>query len=210
MGTIHKKKTSLLVLDSFSAYVAEEIQAMFTRCNTTVIVIPGGCTSVLQLLDVNINLPFKDHFRKCWQQYMVEQSDLDGRAEKKIQAPSKQHLVDWITEAYRKIYLNQIIVKNSFLVTGLSNALGEHEDILIRNDLVREEIQKVLMEVFRSSNMGFKPSEDPSTDPFASDSDCDSISKDDNPDRDTENVPVKGECNTSSDESAVSFFWARL
>ena len=121
-----KKRPSLLVLDSFNAHLTEEIQAMFVCCNTTVIVIPGGCTSVLQPLDVSINHPFKDHLRKCWQQYMVEQSDVVGSTDKKIEPPSKQHLVDWITEANRKLHLNQIIVKISFLVTGLSNALGEH------------------------------------------------------------------------------------
>ena len=71
-----KKRPSLLVLDSFSAHLTEETQAMFARCNTTVIVIPGGCTLVLQYLDVSINCPFKDNLRKCWQQYMVEQSDV--------------------------------------------------------------------------------------------------------------------------------------
>ena len=95
--------------------------------------------------------------------------------------------------------------KKSFLVIGLSKALGGQEDNLICNDLVREEIQEVLKEVFGDYNMGFKPSEDPSTDPFASESDGDSISEDNNPDCDTENVSVEGECNTSSDESAVSF-----
>ena len=48
---------------------------------------------------------------------MVEQSDL---VDKKIQPPSKQHMVDWITEANRKL---QIIVKKSSLAL-----LGGHED----------------------------------------------------------------------------------
>ena len=201
-----QRKPSLLVLDSFSAHVTDEIKSMFARCNTTVIVIPGGCTSVLQPLDVSINRPFKDHLRKCWQQYMVEQSDLAaGSVEKKIPPPSKQHLVDWITGANRKIHLNSVIVKKSFLVTGLSNALGGHEDHLIRNDLIREEIQEVLTEVFGDDNMGFEPSEDPSTDPFASDSDSESDSE--NGDCGTaENISVEGErADTSSDESTVSF-----
>ncbi|MCG8626095.1 MAG: hypothetical protein MJE68_29370 [Proteobacteria bacterium] len=84
--------------------------------------ISGGYTSVLQPLDVCINRPFKDHLRKCWQQYMIKQSDLVGSADKKIEPPSKQHLVDWITEANRKLHLSQIIVKKSFLVT-------RHEDV---------------------------------------------------------------------------------
>ena len=53
-----KKQPSLLVLDSFSAHLTEENQVIFAHCNTTVIAIPGGCTSVLQPLDVSINRPF--------------------------------------------------------------------------------------------------------------------------------------------------------
>ena len=50
-GAYTKKKPSLLFLDSFSAHVTPDIQALFSQYNTTVIVIPGGCTSVLQPLD---------------------------------------------------------------------------------------------------------------------------------------------------------------
>ncbi len=66
---------------------------MFERFNTTVIVIPGGCTLVLQPLDVSINRPFKDQLKKCWEKYMLEQSDLLSDAEK-IKPPTKQHIVD--------------------------------------------------------------------------------------------------------------------
>ena len=58
-----KKKPALLILDSFSAHLTDAVQELFSRYNTTVtvIVIPGGCTSVLQPLDVSINKPFKHH-----------------------------------------------------------------------------------------------------------------------------------------------------
>ena len=35
-------------------------------------VIPGGCTSKIQPLDVCINKPFKEHFRHLWMNYMQE------------------------------------------------------------------------------------------------------------------------------------------
>ena len=60
------------------------------------------------------------------------------------------------------------------------------------------------------TSWGFDPSEDPTTDPFASDSDADSIndSEEDesrnNSDHNIENVSVEGECDASSEESAVS------
>ena len=161
-----KKRPSLLILDSFSAHITERIKSMFGRFNTTVILIPGGCTSVLQPLDVSVNRPFKDQLKKCWEKYMLEQSDLLSDAEK-IKPPTKQHSVDWIDQANEKLHLNATIVKKSFLVTGLSNALGGHEDDQIRNDLVRKEIDEIMTEVF---GMGFTSnSMESTTDPFESD-----------------------------------------
>jgi len=56
-----KKRPSLLFLDTFSAHLTEKVKDPFQKSNTTIIVIPGGCTSILQPLDVSINKPIKDH-----------------------------------------------------------------------------------------------------------------------------------------------------
>lgn len=164
-----KKKRALLVLDSFSAHLCDAIQELFRKYNTTVIVIPGGCTSVLQPLDVSINRPFKDRLRKCWEQYMLQQSDAMNESDGKIQPPTKQHLVDWVIEANEQLDANITIVKKSFLVTGISNALGGYENHLIRNDVARQEIQEILAVVFGDEHVGFDPSDCHSPDPFASD-----------------------------------------
>ena len=100
---------------------------------------------------------------------MLEQSDLVSDAEK-IKPPTKQHIVDWIDQANEKLHLNAIIVKKSFLVTGLSNALGGHEDDQIRNNLVRTEIDEIMTEVFGEHTMGFTSnSVESTTDLFESD-----------------------------------------
>jgi hypothetical protein len=38
-----------------------------TEMETDLAVIPGGLMSVLQLLDVSVNMPFKDNVRNGWQ-----------------------------------------------------------------------------------------------------------------------------------------------
>ena len=50
---------------------------------------------------------------------------------------------------------------------------------LVRNDFAQKEIQDVLTEAFGDQIMGFKPSEDLTIDPFASDNDSNSISEQD-------------------------------
>lgn len=96
---------------------------------------------------------------------MLKQSDLFSDAEK-IKPPTKQHIVDWIDQANKKLHINAKIVKKSFLVTGLPNG---HEDDQIQNDLVRKKIDEILTEVFGEHSMGFTSnSMESATDPFKS------------------------------------------
>ena len=62
---------SILCLDSFSAHTTEAVAAEFRREKVHTVVIPGGCTSILQPLDVSLNKPFKSILRRHWQQYMM-------------------------------------------------------------------------------------------------------------------------------------------
>ena len=151
----------------FSAHLTDQVKEAFTHFNTTIVVIPGGCTSLLQPLDVSINKPVEAVIQRSWEQYMLEQSE---KSDGKISPPSKQVIVNWIEDANSKLHSNSTIVKKSFLVTGLSNSLGGHEDYLIRDDHTRREIEKVITEVFGEEDMGLKPHDDQSDhDPFDSD-----------------------------------------
>ena len=62
-----------------------------------------------------------------------------------------------------------MIIRKSFLVTGITSEVGSSSEDLIRN----EEIQNVIESVFGEAHMGYV--EPPDEDPFAncSDSDCD-------------------------------------
>ena len=55
-----KRRKSIMILDSFRAHVADPVKDAFRKANSLVVVIPGGCTSKLQPLDVAINRPYKD------------------------------------------------------------------------------------------------------------------------------------------------------
>jgi len=51
---------SLLVLDLFATHKTQEVLDTFLANDITLSLIPGGCTSLVQPLDVSINRPFKD------------------------------------------------------------------------------------------------------------------------------------------------------
>ena len=50
---------AMLVLDSFSAHITPAVKQKLKSINTVPLVIPGGCTSKIQPLDVSLNKPFK-------------------------------------------------------------------------------------------------------------------------------------------------------
>ena len=52
-------KGSYLVLDSFSAYKTDKFNDALKEASKKYTLIPGGCTSKVQLLDVSIDKPFK-------------------------------------------------------------------------------------------------------------------------------------------------------
>ena len=69
------KNRALLCLDTFSAHLTETVRDKFAKIGTKLLVIPGGCTSVLQPLDVSLNKPFKSYIRQQWCERMVSEAE---------------------------------------------------------------------------------------------------------------------------------------
>ena len=55
---------ALVCLDTFLAYLTKQVRDEFAKNGTKLLAIPGGCTSVLQPLDVSLNKPFKSYIRQ--------------------------------------------------------------------------------------------------------------------------------------------------
>lgn len=126
LRTHTERKPTLLVLDSFRAHITTRIKTLLRKVNAVPAVIPGGCTSILQPLDVSINKPIKDQVRRFWEDYMYTIVEGNGP----IKPPSKQQVVDWVAKAQENIRTD--IITKSFKVTGISNRLDGSEDHLIK------------------------------------------------------------------------------
>jgi hypothetical protein len=50
---------SLLILNAFCGHTVDSVKNRLVEKNTNIAIIPGGCTSKLQPLDVSINKSFK-------------------------------------------------------------------------------------------------------------------------------------------------------
>ena len=198
-------KPALLSLDTFSAHLTVKVKHAFDRCSTKLLVIPEGCTSVLQPLDLSINKPFKSYIRHMWCDYMVAEADkVQGTS--KIKPPQKSDLLEWIKTAQTKIESQGTIVKKSFFVAGITNS----EEELVRNDEVYQDIQRIMEDVSGDTHVGYVSDDG---DPFeesdgerlsVSSDEEESLSKNEDPFQSEEESPSKNEDPFQSEEESPS------
>ena len=60
---------SLLVMDSFSAHLTDDVTENLQKNNCMSVIIPGGCTSKVQPWGVSINKSFKQILKNKWSHY---------------------------------------------------------------------------------------------------------------------------------------------
>jgi len=140
-----RNSASLLVLDVFKGHKDKQgevakIARALDKNHIHLAWVPGGCTPLVQPLDVAINRPFKAALGKLWRDWMnteIENAQVDRtsgyhsddeEAAPRIRPPSKQQIVSWVEEAWYAIASG--IVQKSFVCTGISNALDGSEDDL--------------------------------------------------------------------------------
>ena len=133
---------SLLTFDAFSAHKTDDIQSKLVENKSDISMIPPGCTSKCQPMDVCINKPFKAILRKCWVTYIskiIEQMPATTPDDFKLPPPSRQDMVHRVAEAYRLTSSDKDMVKCSFDVCGITTSdpakarSGSFHDKCMRN-----------------------------------------------------------------------------
>ena len=127
------KPRSLLVWDMFRAHCCDSVTEKLKEYRTRQAVIPGGCTSVLQPLDVSINKPFKTYLRKLWNTWMVS-GEKEFTKSGAMKRPGLSLVVQWVKEAWESI--SEDIIIKSFKKCGISNAMDGTEDDILYEDLM--------------------------------------------------------------------------
>ena len=163
-----QKQHALLVWDTFSGHMTEEVAEELQKKNISVAVIPGGCTSKIQPLDVSLNKPFKSSCRSQWVEYL-QQSIAQQEPGECIKTASKQQVLDWVVQSNKDLDSKKELIRKSFLVCGISNALDGSQNHFIRCAKELEQL-KVAYGLEEDAN------ESESDDPFdsGSESDCNS------------------------------------
>ena len=103
---------SLLVWDSFQAYLTESVKADLQQRKIDVAVIPGGLTPVLQPLDKCLNKPFKDNMWRKYLNWMMT-GPFEYTPVGKKKALSKNLVVRWVKQSWEEIVQNVRDLKRS-------------------------------------------------------------------------------------------------
>ena len=119
-------RTSLLILDSFSAYIDEGVRNTFkTEHKTTTAVIPGGLTKKLQPLDISVNWSFKNHVRKEWEEWMLGGIHTFPETGK-VRRTTHTEVCNWVIQAWKAVKVTAIM--NGFRKAGITSVPRAGED----------------------------------------------------------------------------------
>ncbi|CAI5526263.1 unnamed protein product, partial [Closterium sp. Naga37s-1] len=66
-------RSAMLVLDSYRGHLTDEVKKKFDELNIVPAIIPAGCTSEVQPLDVSVNKSFKASVRQQYQSWFEEE-----------------------------------------------------------------------------------------------------------------------------------------
>lgn len=160
----------VLVLDSASCHLGE-ISHILKKYNAEVVVIPGGCTSFLQPLDVAVNKPLKDRIRAFYKDWLLEKSKelelatSNQNAQNQVvtkggvlRAPEELDIRKWFLEALKSIDIQ--LFKNSFINCGISFGFWDHAHL---NSKISEGFSN-LIEIYEP--VGYNRDENPYMDSF--------------------------------------------
>ncbi|KAJ4439802.1 hypothetical protein ANN_07930 [Periplaneta americana] len=99
----HVPEPNLLLLDCHQPHTGDTVGAEFSSHQSTRLIIPGGCTSKLQPLEVSLKSMFHTSIQKQWSLFNSRSTGAwDGTANK-LQLPGRKEIVDWVTVAYQHL-----------------------------------------------------------------------------------------------------------
>ena len=117
----------ILIADVHRAQQTDSVKELLKKHKTSLVNVPPGCTSRVQVVDVWINKPFKDELRSLFEDHLDK--NLDQYVDGKINASQRRVLMTkWVGEAWSKVGKMKDSIIRSFKKCGLSVALDGSEN----------------------------------------------------------------------------------
>ena len=128
-GVAALRERRMLVWDNFRAHKTAQIKACADEvCNTDLVFVPPGCTSLLQAPDLCWNKPFKQRYSELYDEWCISGSETYTTAGNQ-RPPTKEECISWVKAAWASVSKETVI--RSFKCAGLTTAVDGWEDMLI-------------------------------------------------------------------------------
>ncbi|KAF3924499.1 hypothetical protein ABW20_dc0105467 [Dactylellina cionopaga] len=121
-GFRNNKESRLLVFDAHRAQKTEAIRNLLHDLQTIAAIVPPGCTSLVQPLDVSINKPFKDYVAEASHRHFEENID-QWETEKFTAGQRRVLMTTWVGEAWERMCKSTDTIKRSFQKCGITVAI---------------------------------------------------------------------------------------
>ena len=101
---------SILLMDSAKSHLGDEVEQAFTDVSSSIKIIHGGMTLLLQFLDTHVNKPFKDIMKEKWEDWIVnEEAEFTEKGNRKC--TSYQLVAEWADDTSKKVATDELIIK---------------------------------------------------------------------------------------------------
>lgn len=121
------KQRGLLILNGFRGHTTDSVKNAMENLNTDMVIIPGGLTSQLQVLDVVVYKPLNDSVRAQYSNWLLAGNlalSPTGNAKK----PPLGLFLEWVMVAWNSISSESIV--QGFRKCHISSNLEDEDDVL--------------------------------------------------------------------------------
>ncbi|XP_058016339.1 pogo transposable element with ZNF domain isoform X5 [Ahaetulla prasina] len=143
----HQNSKSMVVLDCHRTHLSEKVLSMLSSSSTLPAVVPSGCSSKIQPLDVCIKRTVKNFVHKKWKEQAKEMADSSCDSDILLQL-----VLCWLAEALEVISDCPELVQQSFLVASVLPGPDGTANTPTRNADMQEELIASLEEQLKLHN----------------------------------------------------------
>lgn len=145
-GFFHKSP-SHLICDSMCVHLTDAVKKQVKQTNSVLVIISGGLTKQLQLLDVGVNKSFKVKLRGTWERWMTEVKHTFTKTERQRRA-TYATICQWIVNAWAKVSVSTVV--RAFRKTGINTGQPFNDTDSVNNKMHPGQLNAALTQQFHS------------------------------------------------------------
>ena len=135
----------ILIMDTAGSHTTDDVKDALSDANIDHLYIPGGCTHLLQPLDVTVNKVLKEKIREQYLTWLQKSVDQKKEDKPSINPPELQNIMDWSLEALT--HINADLCEKAFKTTGITSDFDLLKDV----NTLHSKLKDIVGEFFDSS-----------------------------------------------------------